>query len=105
VQGFPEFAANDRIISIRASLLPCQIHYTDVRTTSMKRKSLEKLRLDRRLAGRHGWISTADLTAEAEALPDASEKIAPKEAQPDPGEVDAVQPEAGSKIPTPLEPA
>ncbi len=33
----------------------------------MKRQSLEKLRLDRRLAGRQGWISKADLAGEAEA--------------------------------------
>ncbi len=71
----------------------------------MKRQSLDKLRLDRRLAGRRGWISKADLAGEAEGLPDASEKIAAEEAQPDPGEVDAVPPEAGSEIPTGLDPA
>ena len=66
----------------------------------MKRRSIEKMRLDRRLAGRRGWISKADLAGEAEALPDASEKIAAEEAQPDPGEVDTVPPEAGPEIPT-----
>ncbi len=71
----------------------------------MKRQSLEKLRLDRRLAGRRGWISKADLAGEAERLPDASEKIAEEEAQPDPAEVDAVPPEAGPEIPTGLDPA
>jgi hypothetical protein len=60
----------------------------------MNRRSLEKLRMDRRLAGRKGWISKADLAGEAEALPDASGKIAAKEAEPDPGEIDAVPPEA-----------
>ena len=71
----------------------------------MKKQSLEKLRLDRRLAGRRGWISKADLTGEAEGLPDASEKIAEEEAQPDPGEVDAVPPEASPEISTGLDPA
>jgi hypothetical protein len=88
-------AANDRIISIRADLLPSLIHYTDARKTSMNRRSLEKLRLDRRLTGRRGWISKADLTTEVEKMPDASEKIAAAEARPDPDENDAQPPEAG----------
>ena len=71
----------------------------------MKRRSLEKLRLDRRLAGRRGWISKADLAEEAKGLPDASEKIAVKEDEPDPDEVDAVPPEAGPEIPTGLDSA
>ena len=71
----------------------------------MKKQSLEKMRLDRRLAGRRGWISKADLAGEAEGLPDASEKIAEEEAQPDPGEVDAVPPEASPEISTGLDPA
>ncbi len=71
----------------------------------MKRQSLEKMRLDRRLAGRSGWISKADLAGEAAGLPDASEKIAEEEAQPDPGEVDAVPPETGSEIRTRLDSA
>jgi hypothetical protein len=66
----------------------------------MNRRSLEKLRMDRRLAGRKGWISKADLAGEAEALPDASGKIAAKEAEPDPGEVDSVAPEADPQIST-----
>ena len=66
----------------------------------MKRRSLENLRTDRRLAGRGGWISRADLDQETEGLPDASEKIAEKEAEPDPGEIDAVPPEAAPQIPT-----
>jgi hypothetical protein len=71
----------------------------------MNKQSLKKMRLDRRLAGRRGWISKADLAGEAEAFPDASEKIAAEEAQPDPGEVDAVPPKAGSEIPTGLDSA
>ncbi len=71
----------------------------------MKKQSLEKLRLDRRLAGRRGWISKADLAREAEGLPDASDKIAAEEAQPDPDEVDAVPPEASPEISTRLDSA
>ena len=71
----------------------------------MNRRSLEQLRMDRRLAGRSGWLSKADLAGKAAALPDASEKIAEKEAEPDPGETDAEPPEAAPKIPTGPEPA
>ncbi len=71
----------------------------------MKRQLLEKIRLDRRLAGRRGWISKADLAGEAETLPDASEKIAAIEPLPDPGEVDTQTPEADPEIPTGLDSA
>jgi hypothetical protein len=71
----------------------------------MNKRSLEKLRMDRRLAGRKGWISKADLAREAESLPDASEKIAEREAEPDPGEIDAVPPEANPQVSTGLDPA
>ena len=71
----------------------------------MNRRSLENLRMDRRLAGRNGWMSRADLAGEAEALPDASEKVAAREADPDPGEIDAKPPEAAPQTPTGLEPA
>lgn len=47
----------------------------------MNRRSLEKMRMDRRLTGRGGWISQADLDREAENLPDASAKIAAEEAK------------------------
>ena len=71
----------------------------------MNRRSLEMLRMDRRLAGRSGWMSKAVLAEEAAALPDAGEKIAVEEAEPDPGEIDAVSPEAAPQTPTGLEPA
>ena len=71
----------------------------------MNRRSLEKLRLDRRLTGRHGWISNADLTTEIEKMPDASEKVAEAEVRPDPDESDAQPPEAGSQIPPGLDTA
>ncbi len=71
----------------------------------MNKQSLEKLRMDRRLAGRKGWTSKADLAGEAESLPDASEKIAEREAEPDPGEIDAVPPEANPQVSTGLDPA
>ncbi len=66
----------------------------------MNRRSLEALQLDRRLAGRSGWISKEALTEEAGALPDASDKIAVKEAEPNPGVIDAGPPEADPQIPT-----
>ena len=65
----------------------------------MKRRSLENLRTDRRLAGRGGWISRADLDRETEGLPDASGKIAEEEPEPNPGENDAMPPEADSQMP------
>ena len=66
----------------------------------MNRRSLEKLRMDRRLAGRKGWMSRADLARKAEGLPDASGKIAEEEeAEPDPGEADAMPPEANPPDP------
>jgi len=43
----------------------------------MDNESLDKLRLDKRLIGRRGWIDAEDLQRELEALPDSSDKIAP----------------------------
>lgn len=40
----------------------------------MTRESTEKLRLDRRLLRRRGWISQKELDAAIEALPDVSGK-------------------------------
>jgi hypothetical protein len=40
----------------------------------MNRESLEKLRLDRRLLKRRGWLSAAELAGSLDALPDVSEK-------------------------------
>ena len=45
----------------------------------MNREAMEKLRLDRRLIDRRGWISEAELEKNLEALPDVSHKIAPFE--------------------------
>jgi hypothetical protein len=45
----------------------------------MNREALEKLRTDRRLINRRGWISKAELEKDLEALPDVSHKIAPPE--------------------------
>ena len=69
----------------------------------MNRRSLENLRMDRRLAGRSGWVSKTGLAGEAAALPDASEKIAAKEAEPELGEIDAAPPEAAPETPTGLD--
>ena len=41
----------------------------------MDRQSLQKLRLDRRLAERRGWISREDLDRELKALPDVADKL------------------------------
>jgi len=47
-------------------------------------ESLRKLRLDRRLQDRPGWISKEELERELSSLPDVSEKIAPPEEAPGP---------------------
>ncbi len=49
----------------------------------MDRRSLEKLRTDRRLAGRKGWMKATELDRETQNLPDASGKIAAEEKKPD----------------------
>ena len=69
----------------------------------MNRRSLENMRMDRRLAGRSGWVSKTGLAGEAAGLPDASGKIAAKEAEPEQGEIDAVPPEAAPETPTGLD--
>ena len=71
----------------------------------MNKRALEKLRMDRRLAGRRGWMSRADLAGEAEKLPDASGKIAEEEAEPSPGEIGATPPETDPQTPTGLDTA
>jgi len=45
----------------------------------MNRDSIEKLKIDRRLIHRRGWISNSELQKQLEALPDVSDKIAPPE--------------------------
>ncbi len=45
----------------------------------MNRESLRKLRLDRRLIDRKGWISDSELEKELGALPDTSDKRMPPE--------------------------
>ena len=40
---------------------------------------LRKLRLDRRLVDRRGWISLEEFDRELAALPDVSQKVAPEE--------------------------
>ncbi len=44
----------------------------------MDDESLKKLRLDKRLIGRRGWIANEELQSALEALPDSSDKIAPQ---------------------------
>lgn len=45
----------------------------------MVHESLSKLRLDRRVLHRRGWVAPEELAKELAALPDASDKIAPPE--------------------------
>ena len=45
----------------------------------MDQESLRKLRLDRRLIRRRGWISEKELSEELAALPDAADKQIPPE--------------------------
>ena len=45
----------------------------------MDRDSLDKLRLDRRLARRRGWIAPDDLDREIDGLPDLADKVAPSD--------------------------
>ncbi len=40
----------------------------------MNRESLEKLRLDRRLLNRRGWMSAAERQRALDALPDVAQK-------------------------------
>jgi hypothetical protein len=47
----------------------------------MDQESNRKLRLDRRLVRRRGWIAPSDLEAALESLPDASGKVAPPESE------------------------
>jgi hypothetical protein len=46
-------------------------------------EALRKLRLDRRLTDRRGWIPHQELARELAALPDVSDKVAPPEAEPE----------------------
>jgi hypothetical protein len=45
----------------------------------MNREATEKLRLDRRLMHRRGWIARTEFEKALEDLPDVSDKIAPSE--------------------------
>ena len=45
----------------------------------MDRESMERLKLDRRLIRRRGWMSKEDLGRELAELPDVSHKVAPRE--------------------------
>jgi hypothetical protein len=49
---------------------------------TMDRESVEKLRLDKRLIGRRGWIDEEELKRALDSLPDAADKIAPPETEP-----------------------
>jgi hypothetical protein len=48
----------------------------------MDRESTRRLRMDRRLIRRRGWLPAEELERELAALPDVSHKIAPAEGEP-----------------------
>jgi len=60
----------------------------------MDRESMRRLRLDRRLIRRRGWLSEEDLERELAALPDVSHKIAPV------GDEPSAPPEQTEALPT-----
>ena len=63
----------------------------------MDRKSIEQMKLDRRLVGRPNWISRKDLEKELEALPDVSHKIASEDDTPsDSSDDDGLEPDSGT---------
>jgi hypothetical protein len=48
----------------------------------MDQKAMQQFHLDRRLISRRGWIGREELARALEALPDVSDKIAPREEEP-----------------------
>jgi hypothetical protein len=61
----------------------------------MDRKSLERLRLDRRLITRAGWIAPEELERELAALPDVAHKAAPPSEPQEQGTGPGAAPEQG----------
>ena len=55
----------------------------------MNNESIEKLRLDRRLHSRRGWLAKQDLQTELDALPDSADKIMPPDEDEQSEEVEA----------------
>ena len=49
----------------------------------MDRRSMERLKLDKRLMRRRGWISKEDYEREIASLPDVSGKVAEPEHEPE----------------------
>lgn len=48
----------------------------------MDQKAMQQFRFDRRLIRRPGWVGREELERALEALPDVSDKIAPREEEP-----------------------
>ena len=68
----------------------------------MDRESVERLRFDRRLQLRRGWVEESDLTAEIEALPDVSSKMTTSaELEAEEAAAAAAEPPAASLSPAP----
>ena len=60
----------------------------------MNLESQRKLKFDRRLQNRPGWVSAEDFASEVEALGDASENVAEDE-----GQAGQEEPDAGGSLP------
>jgi hypothetical protein len=58
----------------------------------MNHDALERLRLDRRLIKRRGWISGSDLEQALAELPDVSDKVAPPDEDSDSGAPEDARP-------------
>jgi hypothetical protein len=65
----------------------------------MNREATEKLRLDRRLIRRRGWISAGDVDKALAGLPDVSHKIAAAEESGTPAAPPASQHPAARRVP------
>jgi len=62
----------------------------------MDRESLDRLRFDRRLQNRRGWLAPGELERHAQALPDVTDKLTTLAAQEEGGAASA---ESGSADP------
>lgn len=70
----------------------------------MDRRSVENMKLDRRLIGRRGWISQEDLQRELAALPDVSRKVASDDPNSESADIAADSPATPAKSESTLQP-
>ena len=71
----------------------------------MDRRSTDKLRMDRRLVRRKGWITQSELDREIAGLADTSHKIAEADAESDSSNPSATLPKPDRRFATGLDPA